>query len=77
MPFSLRYFFSQLIAFFVYIPLSRFSLILDKMGLNEKYLEIIPLSFYRNRTIYTIRTDALDRFGTRLEKRFSKKKYIK
>tara|TARA_B100000767_G_C19595871_1_gene463460 strand:- start:453 stop:713 length:261 start_codon:yes stop_codon:yes gene_type:complete len=32
----------------------------------------IPLSAYRNNSFYTMRTDALDRFGTRLEQRFSK-----
>ena len=31
-----------------------------------------PLSSYRNVSFYTMRTDSLDRFGTRLEKRFSK-----
>ena len=32
-----------------------------------------PLSDYKNKSFYTMRTDALDRFGTKLEKRFSKK----
>ena len=30
-----------------------------------------PLSAYRNCGLYTMRTDALDRFGTRLEQRFT------
>ena len=33
----------------------------------------LPLSFYRNLPLYTMRTDSLDRFGTPLEKRFTKK----
>ncbi len=33
---------------------------------------IFPLSQYRNNSFYVMRNDALDRFGTRLEKRFSK-----
>jgi hypothetical protein len=33
--------------------------------------EGLPLSYYRGRSFYTMRTDALDRFGTRLEKRFT------
>ena len=33
----------------------------------------MPLSYYRNLGFYTMRTDALDRFGTRLEQRFSRK----
>jgi hypothetical protein len=31
-----------------------------------------PLSIYRDRGFYVMRTDALDRFGTRLEHRFSR-----
>jgi hypothetical protein len=34
-------------------------------------VEAFPLSAYRRRTFYTMRTDALDRFGTRLEHRFT------
>jgi len=30
-----------------------------------------PLAWYRSRSYYTMRTDALDRFGTKLEKRFT------
>ena len=33
----------------------------------------LPLSYYKDKSFYIMRTDALDRFGTRLEKRFSKK----
>lgn len=69
MPHSLRYLASQIIALFVYFPLSRIAKISEKLGFNVKNF---PLSFYRNNSIYTLRTDALDRFGTRLEQRFSK-----
>ena len=31
----------------------------------------IPLSFYKDHSFYTMRTDARDRFGTPLEQRFS------
>ena len=34
----------------------------------------IPLSDYRKKPFYQMRNDALDRFGTRLEQRFSKRK---
>jgi hypothetical protein len=33
----------------------------------------MPLHGYQNRSFFMIRNDALDRFGTRLEQRFSKK----
>lgn len=60
---------SQLIAGLVYLPLSRIAYLLEKSGINVHNL---PLSSYRDKSFYTMRTDALDRFGTRLEKRFTK-----
>ena len=37
----------------------------------------MPLSFYRRASLYTMRTDVRDRFGTPLEQRFSKKQIYK
>jgi SAM-dependent methyltransferase len=71
MPHQLRYFASQCLAFCVYLPIARSSLILEKLGLNVRNM---PLSAYKNSSFYTMRTDALDRFGTRLEQRFSREK---
>ena len=69
MPHSVRYVLSQAIAVGVYFPLARTSLAMEKVGVS---VEHFPLSQYRHTSLYTMRTDALDRFGTRLEKRFSK-----
>jgi ubiquinone/menaquinone biosynthesis C-methylase UbiE len=68
-PHGLRYLSSQVLAFLVYLPLARFSWVMEKTGLN---VSNYPLSAYRNLSFYTMRTDALDRFGTRLEQRFSR-----
>ena len=43
------------------------------MGIN---VENFPLTDYKNKSFYFMKTDALDRFGTRLEKRFSKQEII-
>jgi SAM-dependent methyltransferase len=67
-PSWLRYTVSQIIAVTVYYPLARLSLLLQKMGKN---ISRMPLSAYCNKSLYTMRTDALDRFGTRLEQRFT------
>jgi ubiquinone/menaquinone biosynthesis C-methylase UbiE len=67
-PYFFRYWITQAIAVIVYYPLARFALFLEKLGLN---VELIPLSSYRDLSFYTMRTDALDRFGTRLEHRFT------
>lgn len=69
LPHSLRYAVSQLVALLVYFPLTRTALILEKLGMN---VASFPLSQYRNNSFYTMRTDALDRFGTQLEKRYTK-----
>ena len=69
LPHGLRYFVSQLIAGLVYFPLAKASYLLEKLGVGVGNL---PLSAYRKCSFYTMRTDALDRFGTRLEQRFSK-----
>jgi SAM-dependent methyltransferase len=69
MPHSVRYGISQVLAVTVYFPLARTAKILEKLGMN---INRFPLSQYRNNSFYVMRNDALDRFGTRLEKRFTK-----
>lgn len=53
----------------VYWPLARGSRLIEKLGGNPAS---IPLSFYRDKSFYTMRTDSRDRFGTPLEQRFTK-----
>lgn len=58
----------DLIAFSVYLPLARMARLLDRLGILS---DAWPLAYYRDRDFYVLRTDALDRFGTRLEQRFT------
>jgi ubiquinone/menaquinone biosynthesis C-methylase UbiE len=60
---------SQLIAAMVYWPLARLSTLLNSAGVSTKS---IPLEAYKDRSFYTMRTDAYDRFCTSLEKRFTR-----
>jgi len=69
LPNKIKNFVTDTIAILVYFPIARLSKILDKSGINVRE---IPLSYYRNRSFYTLRTDSRDRFGTPLEKRFSR-----
>jgi ubiquinone/menaquinone biosynthesis C-methylase UbiE len=69
MPFGLRTAVTSAIAGAVYWPLARTSRIAERLGFDPS---AVPLSSYRDRSFYTMRTDALDRFGTRLEQRFSR-----
>jgi SAM-dependent methyltransferase len=57
------------IATTVYWPLARSAALLARMGLPT---ESWPLSAYRERSFYVMRTDAHDRFCTPLEKRFTR-----
>lgn len=65
-----KYFFAFCTALLIYYPITRLSLLLDKIGINTNS---IPLSFYKNYSFYVMFTDAYDRFGTSLEHRYSKK----
>jgi SAM-dependent methyltransferase len=69
LPFTPRWFVSQMVAALVYFPLARLARLLEGHG---KLPRAFPLAFYRNCSFYVMRTDALDRFGTKLEQRFSK-----
>jgi len=69
LPFGLKKIITDLIAVFVYFPLAKTAQLLEKFGLN---VDAFPLSVYRHHSFYTMRTDALDRFGTRLEQRFTR-----
>lgn len=68
LPFRLRKAVTTLIAALVYWPLARTALALGKLDIP---VEAFPLSAYSRSSFYTMRTDALDRFGTRLEHRFA------
>jgi len=69
LPFPIKYIICQLIALMIYFPVVKLSKVIEKFGFN---VENIPLSSYRNQRFYSLRTDALDRFGTKLERRFTK-----
>ncbi len=57
------------IAAIIYWPLARFSKLMKKMGIDTSN---IPLHHYANMPFVMLANDALDRFGTSLEQRFSK-----
>lgn len=69
LPFRLRYAVSQVVAAAVYWPCARTAAVAERLGVP---VESFPLAFYRHRSFYVMRTDALDRLGTRLEQRFSR-----
>ncbi len=58
------------IALLVYLPLARAARWAQAAGAS--FGRHMPLAYYADRSLYTMRTDAYDRFGTRLEQRFTR-----
>src|SRR5262249_12640776 len=69
LPPHIRLILSQVIALVVYWPLARVAAAVECFGASPTS---IPLAAYRDRSFYVMRTDAYDRFCTRLEQRFTR-----
>ena len=69
-PYKIKLHISKLAAIFVYFPLARLAKIANFF---IKDVSNFPLSLYKDKSFYTMQTDAIDRFGTRLEKRYTKR----
>ena len=65
---------SHLIAIFIYLPFARLSKVLNILKINTSN---IPLHQYADLNLYMMKNDALDRFGTKLEKRFNQEEITK
>lgn len=72
MPAVLKRFSCDLMAVFFYMPFVLSARFFNFIGLKT-LAKKIPLSDYANKSFFIIRNDTLDRFGTKLEQRFSKK----
>lgn len=64
------------LALFLYMPLVLANRFLRCLALGRLAAQM-PLNLYHDQPFYIIRNDALDRFGTRLEQRFSKSEIVK
>ena len=65
----------DILAVVIYMPFVltvRFLVLIGLRNIAKK----IPLSAYNNKSFFVIRNDALDKFGTRLEQRFSQKQFV-
>jgi len=69
LPQPLKRLSATIIAALIYLPLARFSKLLKKLGRGTSNL---PLHHYADMPFVMLANDALDRFGTSLEQRFSK-----
>lgn len=64
---------ADFIALTIYLPLATISRILEKFGIS---VDSVPLHHYKDLSFHVMRNDALDRFGTRLEQRFTQAEIV-
>jgi SAM-dependent methyltransferase len=57
----------------IYLPLATISRILERLGIS---VDSVPLHHYKDLSFHVMRNDALDRFGTTLEQRFTQAKIV-
>ncbi|HEY5106829.1 MAG TPA: class I SAM-dependent methyltransferase [Caulobacteraceae bacterium] len=69
MPFPAKSLLADIISALIYWPLAKAAYRFEAWGAK---VDAWPLSYYRTKSYYTMRTDSLDRFGTRLEHRMTR-----
>jgi len=72
LPFRLKAVVCDVLAVVLYMPFVILGRVLLKIPGLKRVVPMLPLSYYCDKSFYIIRNDALDRFGTPLEKRYSK-----
>lgn len=72
MPQKIKAVLCDITAVLFYMPLVVLTRILKGIGVSKKIWSKVPLSVYQDKSFFVIRNDALDRFGTPLEQRFSR-----
>jgi SAM-dependent methyltransferase len=75
LPAKLKRFVCDILAAVIYLPIVLLVRLFYFIGLKN-FANKLPLSPYRNKNFFVLRNDALDRFGTKLEQRFSKAEVI-
>lgn len=71
LPFRMKAVVCDFLAVVLYMPFVVLGRILLKVPFLKQIVPKLPLSYYCDKSFYIIRNDALDRFGTPLEKRYS------
>lgn len=71
LPSAVKRIVCEIIATLVYLPLARLSRCFDWLGM-KRWSKRMPLSYYADKSFYIMRNDALDRFGTPLELRYTR-----
>lgn len=77
MPLKMKKVFCDILAVTMYLPFVGLCRVLKWLKVPERIRKNIPLQSYESQSFYLIRNDSLDRFGTPLEQRFSRKQMQK
>lgn len=72
LPGKIKHFVCDILAILFYMPFILAGRLIKFLGFNN-LAKRMPLYCYQNRPLFLIRNDTLDRFGTRLEQRFTPK----
>jgi ubiquinone/menaquinone biosynthesis C-methylase UbiE len=75
LPLFLKKFVCDVLAVCIYMPVILSVKLLLRCGLTRLAMKL-PLSAYHNKSFFIIRNDSLDRFGTKLEQRFSAEQVV-
>lgn len=75
LPGKLKHFVCDVLAIIFYMPFILVGRFFNFLGFKD-LAKRMPLHGYQNRSFFMVRNDTLDRFGTRLEQRFSKEEII-
>ncbi len=70
LPHAVKFILCDIIAFLLYMPLIGIARFFKFLGF--KFYKRLPLSYYCDKSLYIIRNDVLDRFGTPLEQRYTR-----
>ena len=71
LPATLKEWVCDAIALVLYVPLAGLARMV-RIVLGKKLFEKVPLHYYADKSLWVMRNDALDRFGTPLEHRFTR-----
>ena len=71
LPMTLKKIACDVLAFVIYLPIIYLGRFFKLIG-AKSFAKKLPLSDYQNKSLFVIRNDSLDRFGTSLEQRFTK-----
>lgn len=73
LPYTIKAFVCDVLAYLIYLPLILVTKWLKYFMPKSNFYKNIPLSWYADKSFKIAKNDSLDRFGTPLEQRFSRK----